>query len=527
EPPGFCSRGRPVDAAHPLPPRRGLPAGEAAGRQPGGVPRRAGGAAEGPGCGHPPCPAQPGRRQPAPAVAAAFGHEAHHRHGQPGGAPASHAATRQPPAGHRDRPRHGGGRRRRRRRADRGPRAAPAHDRARAAPHPGRPDLRLLRPAWPPDPARRRGPRQPGARRSDGAGRARRAEQAGRHQRPVDLREREPRGHGRRPQVDDDRHLVVPEPQAPPQRHRHAAQPVVHGPAQLGAAQLYVAHGPAAGRSGEDLPDRDHPQHRHLSQPVLLPAEAGVGVVGPRPGRVPGHVEEPRPGASPHGPQHLPRHEVTAADDERPGRRGRGRPPAHPCQPAPPAPRAGGGTGRRAHHGPAVPRPLQRQLHPQPAAGHVPRARLLLQPVPRQAAGAEGWRGHPEPPHPLGVPPRPPPQLHRLLRAGAGRDHRPPRDREEVRRGLRHRSLVHPPVPQQLRLPRRSRLLHVVLGRARPPARRPGHHRGRRAAGRAPLGLQARVHAPRRPGDGRGRGRPQPVDHPHPQPPDLPGRRHV
>jgi lactate racemase len=50
----------------------------------------------------------------------------------------------------------------------------------------------------------------------------------------------------------------------------------------------------------------------------------------------------------------------------------------------------------------------------------------------------------------------------------------PGNDRVEVRAAVRHRPLVHPPVPQQLRLPRRPPLLHVVLGGARagPPRRR-------------------------------------------------------
>ena len=45
--------------------------------------------------------------------------------------------------------------------------------------------------------------------------------------------------------------------------------------------------------------------------------------------------------------------------------------------------------------------------------------------------GARGRRAHHEPPHPVGLPPRAPPQLHRLLRGGAGRHHRPEGDRRE------------------------------------------------------------------------------------------------
>ena len=42
----------------------------------------------------------------------------------------------------------------------------------------------------------------------------------------------------------------------------------------------------------------------------------------------------------------------------------------------------------------------------------------------------EGRRGHPEPPDAVGLPPGPSPELHRLLRRGAGGDDRPRRDRE-------------------------------------------------------------------------------------------------
>ena len=46
----------------------------------------------------------------------------------------------------------------------------------------------------------------------------------------------------------------------------------------------------------------------------------------------------------------------------------------------------------------------------------------------------------------------------------------PGHHRGEVREGVRHRSLVHPPVPDLARVPRRAPVLHVVLGRpcARP-----------------------------------------------------------
>ena len=88
------------------------------------------------------------------------------------------------------------------------------------------------------------------------------------------------------------------------------------------------------------------------------------------------------------------------------------------------------GPDRHPDHGPALHLPLQRQLDHEPDPGGVPRPRLLLQPLPGQAAGARGRRADHVPPHAVGVPPGAPPELHRLLRAGARRDHRPDRDGE-------------------------------------------------------------------------------------------------
>ena len=61
--------------------------------------------------------------------------------------------------------------------------------------------------------------------------------------------------------------------------------------------------------------------------------------------------------------------------------------------------------------------------------------RVLLQPLPGQAAGARGRGADHDPPDPVGVQPGPPPELHRLLRAGPERDDRPDRDLQAVRRG--------------------------------------------------------------------------------------------
>ena len=61
----------------------------------------------------------------------------------------------------------------------------------------------------------------------------------------------------------------------------------------------------------------------------------------------------------------------------------------------------------------------------------------------------------------------------------------PIRDRGRVREVVRRGRVVPPPVPDELRLPRRPPLLHVVLVRARPAAPRPGDHRRRRRPGGA------------------------------------------
>ena len=84
----------------------------------------------------------------------------------------------------------------------------------------------------------------------------------------------------------------------------------------------------------------------------------------------------------------------------------------------------------------------------------------------RPARARRRRRDH-EPPVHVGVPPGASPELHRLLRRGALRDHRPGGDRARLREALRRGRVVPASLPDELRLPRRPPVLHVVLGCAR------------------------------------------------------------
>ena len=124
----------------------------------------------------------------------------------------------------------------------------------------------------------------------------------------------------------------------------------------------------------------------------------------------------------------------------------------------------------------------------------LPRARVPVQPVPEQAGRPARRRDDHVPPVPNEFH-----QVHRPTWTSSRRSSpRPPtlHDRVEVRGALRDRSLVHPPVPQELRVSRRASVLHVVLGSAR--ARLPGRRdRGGRGpedvrAARLPRGVELR-----------------------------------
>ena len=159
-------------------------------------------------------------------------------------------------------------------------------------------------------------------------------------------------------------------------------------------------------------------------------AEARVGVDGPRPGHVHRHEGRPRPHAGQGPPQDLPLVAGALRRHLGAGRRGRGR--------------------ARGHH-----RATCFKQHLVPVEGQTDiltmglpyicpyNVNSIMNPIlvmclglgyffnmyRGKPAGARGRRADHEPPHAVGVPPGPPPELHRLLRAGAGRHHRPARDR--------------------------------------------------------------------------------------------------
>ena len=293
---------------------------------------------------HPPRPAPPGRRPRSAAGAAACRHEAHDLLRRHLAAPATHGGTRHPPAGHREGARPGRRRRGRRRRADRRPRPAPAHDRGRAAPRPGRPDLRRLRPPRPAHPARRRGPRQPHPPRADRTGRGRRDQQAGGHHGPAGLRQHQPGGHGRRAQERGHRAGQLQEPAPPPQPPDHAAQPLVHGRPRLGAAHLQLAHGPATSPTAGSRSSRSRPPSTPTPSRRRSPSCRSAEWEWSLRDRATYAATSARSGPPRGGPSDLPLDQVAPRHDLGAGRRGGGGARRHHRERVAPA----GGRGRRA-----------------------------------------------------------------------------------------------------------------------------------------------------------------------------------
>ena len=165
---------------------------------------------------------------------------------------AADATAGHPPADHRSGPHPGRGSRRRRRRADL---ANALHRRmtaVRDSPHRRRAGLPvvLARPAQQP---RRRGRRQPAPRRPHRRRRRRRDQQAGRRERPAGLRQRQPGGDGRRPQVGP-----IGLASYKSLRHHHNSHTMVHSrsfmdPEKSAHALFGLADGPAAGRVRQDF----------------------------------------------------------------------------------------------------------------------------------------------------------------------------------------------------------------------------------------------------------------------------------
>ena len=126
-----------------------------------------------------------------------------------------------------------------------------------------------------------------------------------------------------------------------PATMRHS--PVLHGRPGLRAALVELADGPADRRErGEDLPDRDHPQHRHLPAQLRLPPEAGMGVEPAGPGHLHRHRGRPGPHPGPPVPPGVPVDPLAPRHDLGPGRRGGGGARRHHRQ------RVGAAGGRRS-----------------------------------------------------------------------------------------------------------------------------------------------------------------------------------
>ena len=269
----------------------------------------------------------------------------------------------------------------------------------------------------------------------DRPGRGRRDQPAGGGVRPARLREHQPGGHGRRPQERGHRPGQLPQPPPPPQRADHAAQPVVHGPARTRSCTRRTgawagSSPPAASRCSRSRPRSTPTPSPSSSASSSAGSGSGRCATGPRSWPPPSRWTAPRRAWPARSSTACARRTAMTSVQAGEVEAVHALTTEHVYAPA-----AGRGRGPDRHpdHGSALHLPLQRQLDHEPDPGGLPRPRLLLQPVPGQAAGARGRRADPAPPHPQGVPPGAPPELHRLLRAGAHRDHRPGRDRASTR----------------------------------------------------------------------------------------------
>ena len=231
------------------------------------------------------------------------------------------------------------------------------------------------------------------------------------------------KSHGHRPGQ-------LPQPAPPPQRRtRCSTVAVVHGPAH--AASCTTSNwrmGKVHPRRRASRSSRSRPRSTTTCsrRPVRLPAEARVGVDATDRATflaTQGGLERM---PSRRAAQDLPVDGGAAPDDLGAGRRGRGRARARrprTCYEQQLVP-VEGQTDILTMGIPYI-CPYNVNSIMNPILVMCTRARLLLQPLPRQAAGARGRRADHDPPHAVGVPPGAPPELHRLLRAGAGRHHRP------------------------------------------------------------------------------------------------------
>ena len=158
-------------------------------------------------------------------------------------------------------------------------------------------------------------------------GRGRRDQQARRRVRPARLRQHQPRRDGRRVEVDRHRARELPVSL----RHHHNVHTMQHSRSFMDqhtqrAAQEQLADGQGDPRRGrQDLPDRDHAQHRHVPASRSTSCRSASGNGSPRDRAL--FVGSSK--ALARTPSRLARKifqsiEGAAPDDERAGRRGRG-----------------------------------------------------------------------------------------------------------------------------------------------------------------------------------------------------------